>query len=248
MLSISLITSLALATPFDSNYTFDSAATRGLLLPTAQTLKKGDFTLSSIELILVNANYGITDNFSLQFTTLLPVFPVGFGGQLSGRIKLLESEKFIVSLEPSALIGSGDSGLSTTFGGGIISDYSIGDGGRFLITGSLNTQTLSGFSATGEDFGINDGVLGIAGLGAQILLAKNFKLMGEFLIPLGYSQGEFAVAQEVTLLNFGVRRMGEYTWDLSIVRPLSVSEGWFILPYLSVTRRFELSPKLSSSK
>lgn len=248
MLTISLLFGLANADPLNANYVNDPAATRGLILPTAQTLDKGQFTLSSIELVLFNANYGITDNVSLQFTSLLPIFPVGFGGQLSVRYKFLDREKLNLAVEPSALIGTGDDGVSTVFGGGITGDYSVGDSGRFVITGSLSTQTLAGISTAGSDFGISDGMLGIAGLGAQLTLANNFKLMTELMVPFAFVDGGLDVAEEVTFLNLGFRRIGDFTWDLSIVRPLSVDEGWFILPYIAVTRRFDLNPKLSQKE
>lgn len=248
MLFFSLFASLASADPLESNYLNDSAATRGLLLPTAQTLKKGDLTLSLIELFFINANYGITDTISMQFTTLLPIFPVGFGGQLTARFKLLDQEKLNLSVEPSALILSGDGGFTTVFGGGVIADYVADDAGRFIFTGSLNTQTLAGVNSVDADVGISDGVLGIAGLGTQILLAKNFKIMGEIFVPIGFYNGEASIAQEVTSLNLGFRRMGEYTWDFSVIRPFNVNEGWFILPYLTVTRRFDLVSKIDQAK
>ncbi|MAA77883.1 MAG: hypothetical protein CL916_01380 [Deltaproteobacteria bacterium] len=245
MLSFSILFGFANADPLNANYVNDPAATRGLILPTAQTLEKGQLTLSSIELVLFNVNYGINDKLSAQFTSLLPIFPVGFGGQLSVRYKFLDSDKINLAVEPSALIGAGDSGLSTIFGGGIIGDYSVGDSGRFIITGSLSTQTLAGFDSTGSDLGISDGALGIAGLGAQLTLASNFKLMGELMVPIGFFDGTVDVAEEVTFLNLGFRRIGDFTWDFSIIRPWSVDQGWFILPYIAVTRRFDLNPKVS---
>ena len=245
MLTLSILFGLANADPLNANYVNDPAATRGLILPTAQTLDKGQFTLSSIELFLVNANYGVTDNLSVQFTSLLPIFPVGFGGHLSVRYKFLDSEKLNLAVEPSALIGTGESGLTTIFGGGLTGDYSIGDSGRFIITGSLSTQTLAGFSSSEVDLGISDGMLGIAGIGTQLTLANNFKLMTEFMVPVAMMDGSVEVAQELTFINLGFRRIGDFTWDFSIIRPWSVDQGWFVLPYIAVTRRFDLNPKLS---
>ena len=245
MLALSLLFGLANADPLRANYVNDQAATRGLILPTAQTLDKGQLTLSSIEFLFINANYGITDKLGVQFATLLPIFPVGFGGHLSVRYKFLDTDKLNLAVEPSALIATGDEGLTTIFGGGVTGDYSVGDSGRFILTGSVSTQTLAGLSTAGEDFGIADGMLGIAGLGAQLTLASNFKLMTEVMLPIAFYDGSFEVANELAFLNLGFRRMGDFTWDFSVIRPWSVDDGWFILPYVSVTRRFDLNPKLS---
>ena len=236
---------MANADPLQANYVNDPAATRGLILPTAQTLEKGQLTLSSIELALVNVNYGITDKLGMQFTSLLPIFPVGFGGHLSVRYKFLDTDKLNLAVEPSALIGTGESGPSTIFGGGVTGDYSVGDSGRLILTGAISTQTLAGFSSAGQEFGVSDGILGIAGLGAQLTLASNFKLMTEIMVPISFYDGSIDVAEELSFLNLGFRRIGDFTWDFSVIRPWSVDEGWFILPYIAVTRRFDLNLKLS---
>ena len=246
MLTLPFIFGLANADPLKANYVNDPAATRGLILPTAQTLEKGQFTLSSIELFLVNANYGISDRLGIQFTSLLPIFPVGFGGHLSVRYKFLDTDNLNLAVEPSALIATGEGGgISTIFGGGIVGDYAVGDSGRLILTGSISTQTLAGVSTAGSDFGVADGMLGIAGLGAQLTLASNFKLMTELMVPIGFYDGTVEVAEELSFLNLGFRRIGDFTWDFSVVRPWSVNDGWFILPYVAVTRRFDLNPQLS---
>ena len=227
------------ANPFESNYTFDPAATRGLLLPTAQTLKKGQFTLSSVEILFFNANWGVTDNVNLSFTSLLPIMPVGFGGFLSARIKLLDSEKWTVSLEPSTLIATGDDALGGTIGLQLITDYAVDPSGRFILTGALNTQGLYGVSDVSSDIALADGALGIAGLGMQFLAADNLKLMGEFMIPVAVTEDGVTIEPAYTVANFGLRFISkQWAYDLSFIRPMELSGGFWGFPYFVATGRF----------
>jgi len=227
------------ANPFESNYTFDPAATRGLLLPTAQTLKKGEFTLSSIEVFFFNANVGVTDNVNVSFTSLLPIFPVPFGGILSSRIKLVDSDKWTFSIEPSALIATGDDAFGSTFGVQLLTDYAVDSSGRFIVTGTLNTQGLFGLSSVSSDFSLEDGALGIAGMGFQFLAANNLKLMGEFLVPIAITGDGVDMIPELTVANFGLRFISKmWSYDLSFIRPMELDGGFWGFPYVVATGRF----------
>lgn len=228
------------ANPFESNYIFDPAATRGLLLPTAQTMKKGQFTLSSIELFFFNANVGLTDNVSVSFTSLLPIFPVPFGGLLSSRIKLVDSEQWTFSIEPSTLIATGDEALGGSFGLQLLTDYAVDPSGRFIVTGALNTLGVFGATTVSPDLAVSDGALSIAGVGFQFLAADNLKLMGEFLVPVGIT-GEQGVNiyPELTVANFGLRFISKmWSYDLSFIRPMELAGGFWGFPYFVATGRF----------
>jgi len=234
---VSFLFATAQASPLEARAAYDPVITRGLILPTAETLEKGEFTLSSIELLLFNFNYGITDKVDASVTSLLPVLPESpFLASLSTKIKMLEKDRWNLSLQPNSLFIFDQGQAGGTAGVQVLSDFVLDAEGRYSLTGTLSTTTLL-LANAGDEYYTGDGFFFYTGVAFQGLVYKKLKLMSEIIVPALFEEGDFSVEKDFTIANAGIRVLTDnFTFDLSVIRPFF---GGAFLPYLAVTGRFK---------
>ena len=246
-LVLSLFTTDAKADSFEFRKTSDAAATRGLILPSAETLNKGEFSLSSIEILFASASYGVTDNITVNFSSLIPIFPgfIPFMGFLNAKIKLISKPRFMFAVQPSIFVfpemaGAGAIGIQLT------SDFALTEDGKWLLTLAANPQFIYADVDTGsgsDGLELGQGTAGLLGVGLQGRVHNRINLMGEIFLPgaISFDSGEFEVVDEAMMLNTGFRFPTQnVTFDISFIRPLASTETAVLgFPFVSATGRFQ---------
>ncbi|MEC7986409.1 MAG: hypothetical protein VX278_14685 [Myxococcota bacterium] len=253
LLALSLFTTEAQADSFEFRKSSDAAATRGLLLPSAETLNKGEFSISSIEILFASASYGITDNVTMSFSSIIPILPglIPFMGLLSAKFKLVSNPRFMFAVQPSIFVfpqmaGAGIIGVQLT------SDFALTEDGKWLLTLAANPQFIYADVDTGGSSdvdGVDDGLQiaqgagGLLGAGIQGRVHNRVNVMAEVFLPgsIAFESGDFALVDELTMLNAGVRFPNKnVTFDISLVRPLLSTDFTVLgIPFVSATGRFQ---------
>jgi hypothetical protein len=220
----------------------DAGIDRNIILPSAETIGEGKWAFNSYELFLAGLTYGLSDTTQVSLTTLVPIFqgtPLVLAG--AAKIKLLDEDDMIVSVQSGLIVASLDGDVGGTFGGSVIADFILDPEKRAVLSTSLLTTF-----AFGADVGVAPGAL-LAGAVAFSYQTGDFvKLLAEVIVPVVYrwELELFEIFKEGTVLNYGVRFFGEsFSVDLTFIRPIhpDAQEGNpFILglPYLAFSSRW----------
>ncbi len=217
----------------------DASNDRGLLSSHADTLREGEVAINSYELFFFGASYGVTDDFQLSFTTLLPVFSeFPLVGLINGKYVFKRTNRMVLSASANLAFASVDGD-----GGGLIG-ASFNFDRYFGKEGTLGTHLavdLQGAFAGGE---LSNGALIRFTGGLTIQAGNRVRLLAELMLPTGFVGGEFKSA-EFFLLNYGVRFHGDtLAVDLAFIRPVIDGDDGFTdvlplgLPFVAFSARF----------
>ena len=227
----------------------DPSADRNILLPSAETVEKGDLTLNSYELFLAGITYGITDSLQMSLTTLLPItteIPLVVLG--AAKIRLIKSDRFVLSLVPTGSVISSDGQTMGSVGLGVYGDVILDDLGKWVF--SFSETNIWGFGhrvddSEGDAVGTQylDGILFALSLAMNYRVHEYIKVLTELILPGGVVNGDWALVEEGLLLGYGVRFFGRtLAVDLSFLRPLhpDVDDQGLLMgfPYLTFSARF----------
>lgn len=146
----------------------------GFYLPTGYLLPKGEREFRNIGVLYSGLDFGLTDNFNIGFAAV-PLIATNLF-QLRLRAGFPLGEKVHVSLNANAygLVFIG------FFGGGAVSAtgaFTFGSKEKNLTAGA-------GYGFILERFGIEEGGF-IANMGGSYQLNNNWRLLGEFILPVG---------------------------------------------------------------
>ena len=101
LMLLAWVSTPAQASGFEARRAADAASSRGIIFPTAETLPEGKFSVSSLQLFVIGAGYGITDTTTAGVLTWVPIFedqPVF--GIFTVKQKLFENERIQLSVQP----------------------------------------------------------------------------------------------------------------------------------------------------
>lgn len=112
--------------------------TRLIFFPTARMLKKGSGYFQDIDIVFVNASYGVTDNISIDaMASLIPVFSITpkFGLEVSKDLSIafmasvgsnfLTHEPILLSGYSMSTYGNADNNITLAFGTGVYDKYAF---------------------------------------------------------------------------------------------------------------------------
>ena len=240
-------TAEGVTSPLDRFRRRDASADRTLLLPTAETLEAGEFTVNSYQLFLIGASYGATDTTQISFTTLLPIIKdMPFVGLLQGKQQLFRDERSVASGALSLGFASADGQVALLLSPTLLYDRVLDDNARFKLSlrGSLTGAFAPGSRSSYDDFDIVSGRSQAWSLSVApaILFAVSprLQLLAEviYLFAPWYEDGWDAPP----FLNYGIRFTGPaLSVDLALVRPLDRDVGETFplgFPFVSFNARF----------
>jgi|GEM_PF-5344188 len=237
--AISLFSLTALASPLEDRADADASASRGILIPTAETIGEGKLTVTDFEILFVNATYGVSDDLQVGVTTILPLFAsMPTFGIFSGKLKVQESDTYQISVQPSALV-LGDSGVyGGTIGVQAMADIVLDSEGSWVLSLSENNMF-----AWGDGELISEGFAFTLGASLQGQISSKIKLLCELFTPgVVPFEGDAELFGEAAGFGYGVRFFGEgLSGDITFLRPLDSDMAGALLlglPLLSVTARF----------
>jgi hypothetical protein len=229
--------------PVELHKAADPSVDRNVLLPTAETVKAGDFAFSDYEIMLVGGTYGVTDDLQLTVTTLLPItsdIPLFLIG--SAKYRLFSGDHLVFSVQPSVIYTSFEGNRGGLFGFQLLADLVLDSEGRIVLHFAEGNQWVFG-GASGGDIDVAGGVALFAGAGLSARLGQHVKILAEVTVPGAYSKDtdKFELVDKATLFNYGVRFFGEMVAvDLTFIKPIGTDSGklWMGVPYVSFSARF----------
>jgi hypothetical protein len=222
----------------DPGQLLDSKIDRAFLLPTAQTHPAGSITFNDYELFFVGVTYGVTDDFQITGTTLVPITDeTPFMGILSGKYRVPVGDRLRLAGQASVILGNPDWSLddddasATAYTLGGIASYCLDEGCGSLASLSVTSM----FSPAAED---SAGFI----YGASIIqrLNRRVKLMFE-LDSLAVKVGDEWETADGALLSYGLRfYSGEISGDIGFIKPVGGDgDDDFVmgLPFVNFTYR-----------
>ena len=234
------LTGLAQETPVSLRKAADASVDRNIVMPTAETLGKGEWAINSYELLGFGVSYGVADQAHVSFTTIAPIttdFPIG--GILSGKFQVVETSRFLFALQPSASWFTQEGDSAGTVSLNAACDFVLDQQGRVALTlAEVSTWSYSGDG----NIGLGDAALFLLSGGINGRVGKFVKLMGEVVLIATYADGDFDFVDEGFFFNYGIRFFGRtLAADLSFIRPVGEDTGEFLMgiPYVSFTARFD---------
>jgi hypothetical protein len=220
----------------------DASVDRGVTTGHAETIGKGNWSINSYELFLIGATYGISDDFQISATTLLPIFKnLPFVFALAPKFVVNRGAQHALAIRGDVWVGvDGDTTLGRVSVGPVL-DYFFDRQGRFALHAGLNIGGVFGGIDGSGGISFAEGLLIGLDLGFTLGVAKGFKLIVEGQVFAGYSAAGFNVA-EVALVNYGVRFHGEsLAVDLTFLRPVGDFDvGPLVMgvPFVAFSARF----------
>lgn len=207
-------------TPAELRKTADAAVDRNFLTPTAETVNAGDLTFNSYEVFFAGLTLGVTDDFQVSATTMLPVVEgTPLIVALSAKVQLVSQPHLRFSVQPSGLMVSSDGNRAGVLGAQLLLDYVVDEDGRFVV--SLMESNDFAFGSTEGDLDVLETMFIGFGASAAWQLGGNVKLIGELTLPGGYSNGETELVEEALVLTYGARFFGSsVAADLAFIRPI----------------------------
>jgi len=228
----------ALADALDNRKEADAAAHRGVIVPSAETLGKGDITFTSFELFFFNLSYGLSENTQASFSSVIPLIPgTPFGGVFSVKQKVMKTNRFQVSVMPHLTWAAGAEGA--VIGLQVLADYALDPNGKYVI--SLSDNNI--FALTGGDV-ITDGFFVNASVGLTARLRKKLALIVEANVPAvagNTEEGAQFSASELFTANYGFRYLSKnLSGDFTFLRLLGDGGNLTPLgfPFVSFTAKF----------
>ena len=232
ILSLMLIVTTAFA---GARSDMDANADHNILTPTAETMNKGELTFNSYELVLAGISYGVTDEFQLTFTTLLPLVKnMPFVGLFTGKYKVMDSGTSAFSIQPGLLFMAYEGETVGTVNFTAMFD---------IMLNNDNIVTFS--SAVNVPFAENDmmdGFLMTFTAAINSKMSNHVKIIAELTMAGAYAEGSFHMSDDVMLFNYGVRFFNkDLAAMLSFLRPIVMSgDNPFLMgyPYVTFTAKF----------
>jgi len=220
----------------------DASIDRGFIVPHAETLSEGELTLNSYELFLAGISYGVTDNFEITMSTLLPVvknMPIVLAPQMKWVFARTDQQVFgaRVNLTYATMLDSDAGG--GTISGGLSHDLYFDTQGRYAMHSGIDVGGV--FGTVNEDWQMGEGVIIAANLGFSAQVSDYMKVMVEGVVPAIYANNEFHLS-EVVNVTYGTRFFSDgLAVDLGFIRPLGEgmddSDLVMGLPYVAFTAR-----------
>jgi len=209
----------------------DASVDRNILLPSAETIGKGNFAFNSYQVAFAGFTYGMTESSQLSFSTLLPVYgEIPTVILLNAKIKVVETDRVILSVQPQGGLvhksGGGDSASIGILGAGMAVDVRLDDEARAIFSGAFFANTLfASDSVTGSELGETGLASFTLTAGFNYRIGDFVKLMTELTLPAAYvwagGRDTFEVIEQGLLLGYGVRFFGEtLAFDLTFLRPV----------------------------
>jgi len=227
----------------------DPSVDRNITFPSAETVPKGYFAINSYELLGLGVSFGITDNFQLSLSAVLPFLGVAaFGPSL--KWCFLRSDRIIMSVQGGAVLASASGGGGfNALGLGLYLDFVLDQGGTLVLSLSniiyLQKYTGSCANCTWEYAGY--ATVPTASLTWKV--RRNIKFLTEFLafFPIaGFDAFDADYAGEKTVetfyyFNYGVRLFGKtVALDVTLLRELFKEKKELVMgiPYVVFSVRF----------
>ncbi len=217
----------------------DASNDRGILTQHADTLPEGDFSINSYELFFLGVSYGVTDDFQVSATTLLPII-AGLPTVLllNGKYVLERNKHQVVSMGGNVAIFN-ESDQFTAFGISFNIDQYLGSEGVLGLHGSVDLQ---GFIGDGE---FQEGTIARITGGLNLHAGNRTRLLLELTSPVLFSpNSDPQVESPGMLVNYGVRfHNADLAVDLAFARPVSfegdVESPFFLgLPFVAFSAKF----------
>lgn len=223
------------ASPTAERQAADASVDRNILMPSAETLKKNEFTFNSYELFWAGFSWGVMDNLQLSFTTMIPVVTdIPLGGVLTAKWKIINTDNILFSVQPGGtfLYNNGHSGGA--FHLGLLADF-VFPSKTVISISNTNMTSVGGYS----DFNT---WLMFTSIGVNQQLGRLVKLMVEFTMPSAYNDGDFFIEEKLFFLSYGIR----FFWksiavDLAFIRPIASEVNEYLVmgyPYVTFTVKF----------
>lgn len=213
----------------DRGQDLDPNIDRTFLLPTAQTQPKGSVSFNDYELIFLGLTYGVTNDFQITGTTMVPLGDgAPFFGVVGGKYRIVKSGRLRVAAQGNLIyarssnVGDGvsDSATAGTLGG--IASICIDDGCESLISASVQ----AGF-AIGED---NNATPFLYGGSIVQKISPRVKLLVEAVSAGAFGDDDFVVA-DGALVSYGVRFVGnDIAGDVGFVKPIIDGDDGDVFP------------------
>jgi hypothetical protein len=225
---------------------------RVFLLPSADTQPRGTLSLNDYELFLFGMTYGVTDDFQISATALLPVTDDMSGfASASAKFRLLSRGRVHLALQGSlTYVGDGDDDAPPEASEGVDDDEggALGVSAGALATFCLDAACRSGLHAsvtglmpvTGDS--TTEDYVAIYSAGATVKVAKHIKLLGEVTGVSFRDHDDSFLEGDGALVSYGVRFFSHsVAGDIGFVRPLTGEEDTFLLglPFVNFTFRSE---------
>jgi len=231
ILSLMLITTLAFA---GTRTDIDADADHNIMTPTTATLNQGELSFNSYELFFAGVSYGVTDEFQLTFTTLLPIVSgIPFVGLFTGKYRLMQSDTMAFAVQPGALIMSKDGDTIGSINLTFMLDFLLNEDNVITLSQSNNIPFANNDMMSGFLFTIT------AAINSRV--SEHVKLVAELTMGGSYYDGSFDMATDAMLFNYGVRFFtGDLAALLSFIRPISSGDNTFLMgfPYVTFTAKF----------
>lgn len=220
----------------------DAAVDRNFILPSAETMARGELAFNSYQLFLAGLTYGFTDKAQLSLTTMLPIVEDIPLVLLAGfKVQVVRKNRFIFSIQPALSLVNEDGTTGGTLSVSFLLDFILDDAGKAVISIAEMNSFLWGGSSGDIDL-LDDALLVLFSAGFNYRVHKYVKLMFEFLFVGGLVDGDAEIVEEATLFNYGVRFCGQtISVDLSFLRPLDsdVADDFVMgIPYVAFSARF----------
>lgn len=234
--------STTITTPAELRRSGDGSVDRNILMPSAETIKAGDVTFNSYELLLAGLTYGVTDNLAITGTALLPItkdMPWFFA--LSAKYRIYRGANDIFSLQPNFIYLGVDDESVALVGAQALYDHVFDAEGRFTLTLAMSAMGVLG--ATEGDVDLSDGaLLGFSGA-FSCRVGKIVKLLGELYLPGAITREGTELVQEALLFNYGLRFFSHsIAVDLTFLRPIhpDADTGPLLMgaPFVAFSARF----------
>ena len=226
------------ADALDARKKSDASAHKGVIVPTAETLDKGEISFTSFELLFFDLSYGITETTQASFTSVVPLFPdMPFGGIFALKQKVVKTPRFQLSVMPNltTFVGA-DGGL---VGLQIMADYALDPAGKYIVSISDNNQFVFG---DGEL--LTEGLFINTSVGFSAKLRPNLAFLLELNVPAVATNTDESAdfsASDIFLASYGFRYMtGSLSGDFAFLRLLGDGMNLTPLgfPYVAVTANF----------
>ncbi|MBI4510410.1 MAG: hypothetical protein HY698_12305 [Deltaproteobacteria bacterium] len=222
---------------------------RSFVMPTAETQPKGALVFNDYELLLMGLTYGVTDNFQITGTTLVPIardMPLVIQGSL--KFKLLDTSQVkLAAMAGAWILDDNDSGENDDEAAIILN---LGGVASFCLDAGCDSMLSAGVTAAkgrnvkefvdSDDGTQNDDIGFVYGATLLTKIGRHAKLVLEADSAFSFA-GRTWESADGFLLNYGVRFFTQnIAGDIGFLKPIGEDVdsdlllGW---PFINFTYR-----------
>lgn len=199
----------------------DASIDRGFLASHAESIPEGEWTINNYEILGLGATYGITDQFDVSLTTVIPVAGAPFIVALAPKYVLYRGSRLVLAARVQGWFATDIDSKNEQYLGataGVLADYYFDEDGRFAVHAGLSAGVADGLLSTGVS-GIEGGALFTLDLGVSLGITKFLKVVVEGEVFGAQTADGFQVAP-LGLVTYGVRFFSKhFSADLAMMRP-----------------------------